>query len=334
MKRIMAVVAALLLGSFLAAQDASAIATNFQEPAFWNVGDPQSTYQEWDAGEAAFLLGGAAPYAENASPNLTSSSTLGATNTSAAGSGGYYTPSNDYEVHANIVNHGGSSGSGASYASNFGTRVMVQTGATLNGDLGVYTDSVQVVQPDGSPIAGGDNADALYIADVSTDFLFLFSFGLVPLQEQIFEFWLPGYTDDFRIEFDSVVHSSFQQLRVDTLIMDEVENANFNGDSSINGDDFLVWQRGHGSDGLDITFGTDRVVTNIEYLALADGDANLDYSVDGDDLNIWRNQYGSTVVSSTTMTIPEPSGLVIANAGLLLIVGLRRSRNYFAKTSW
>ena len=56
--------------------------------------------------------------------------------------------------------------------------------------------------------------------------------------------------------------------------------ADFDANDSINGADFLAWQRG---------FGKPNNVT------LADGDANGDGSVDADDLAVWNSQYGQSV---------------------------------------
>lgn len=57
-----------------------------------------------------------------------------------------------------------------------------------------------------------------------------------------------------------------------------VPSADFNGDGFVDGNDFLVWQRGFG----------------ITSIALPiDGDANGDLVVNGDDLVIWRSEFGN-----------------------------------------
>ena len=60
-------------------------------------------------------------------------------------------------------------------------------------------------------------------------------------------------------------------------------NSDFNGDTTVNGFDFLAWQLG---------FGTTSGAT------VADGDSNNDGDVDGDDLKNWEDDYGSVVPSS------------------------------------
>jgi len=63
----------------------------------------------------------------------------------------------------------------------------------------------------------------------------------------------------------------------------------YDGDLNINGNDFLVWQRGFGIPNAD------------RYM----GDGNDDGLVDGADLAIWQSAFGQATTSSTG-TIPEP----------------------------
>lgn len=72
------------------------------------------------------------------------------------------------------------------------------------------------------------------------------------------------------------------------------ENADFNGDSDVDGSDFLTWQRGFGT-------GT----------TLADGDANGSGSVDGTDLGIWELQYAGGALSASVAAVPEPATLAL-----------------------
>ena len=84
-----------------------------------------------------------------------------------------------------------------------------------------------------------------------------------------------------------------------------VENADFNSDFVVDGDDFLIWQRGFG-------VGT----------ALAEGDANDDHLVNATDLAIWENQYGMTLPTAT-VSVPEPATLLLILSGWPLAVGRR-----------
>jgi hypothetical protein len=87
------------------------------------------------------------------------------------------------------------------------------------------------------------------------------------------------------------------------------ENADFDGDLDVDGEDFLVWQRGAGT-------GT----------TLTQGDANGDSLVDGLDLDIWRNQFGVPVPPSgpSAGTVPEPGTLLLAAPLLGLVMTVRR----------
>ncbi len=100
---------------------------------------------------------------------------------------------------------------------------------------------------------------------------------------------------------------------VDNILLELIdvasgENADFDGDGDIDGNDFLTWQRGNGIDD-----GTAQ---------LGDGDANADGNVDAADLGIWQGQFGSAATVSAVSAVPEPAsiGLVLlAMAGLAMV---------------
>ena len=94
-------------------------------------------------------------------------------------------------------------------------------------------------------------------------------------------------TDSYRIE----------EITVETSIVTTNDNADFNTDTTIDGTDFAIWQRGFGT-------GT----------TLATGDANSNGTVDTADLAVWQLQYGSTV---SIAAVPEPAAASIA---LLLVL--------------
>jgi hypothetical protein len=79
-------------------------------------------------------------------------------------------------------------------------------------------------------------------------------------------------------------------------------NGDFDGDSDVDGDDFLVWQR---SLGQAVSPGTG-----------ADGNGNG--TVDAADLTVWRGGFGSVVAAgaATAGAVPEPTSLAIALVGL------------------
>lgn len=181
----------------------------FIEPAGWNVGDAGSTSQTWDTLSASTNN---APDAGFYSTNP-AIATLPLLSVSSPGfhvsSGNFYSFSGNYPVSANIYNHG----SGA------GTHVIVQTAATL-GSTGqtVLPGTLQIVDLGGSPITGGVNSAALVNGDEMFNGTVSSSMGEVTLAVQIWEFFLPGYTGDFRVQFTEEIHSSFDQLRVDSMI--------------------------------------------------------------------------------------------------------------------
>ncbi|MBN1852551.1 MAG: PEP-CTERM sorting domain-containing protein [Pirellulales bacterium] len=79
--------------------------------------------------------------------------------------------------------------------------------------------------------------------------------------------------------------------------------ADFDGDSDVDGADFLIWQNGFG-----MTTGA----------TLADGDANRDGAVNGTDLAIWKDQFGTGGGGLAAVAIPEPStGLLVLLTGAL-----------------
>lgn len=93
-----------------------------------------------------------------------------------------------------------------------------------------------------------------------------------------------------------------------------IQDADFDGDGHVDGNDFILWQRGVGSTGAAAT--------------LATGDANGDNVVDDDDLALWKHNFGN---GGGVSAIPEPAaaGLAVASVGLLALVW-RRKRCRFA----
>jgi hypothetical protein len=90
-------------------------------------------------------------------------------------------------------------------------------------------------------------------------------------------------------------------------------NGDFDGDSDVDGDDFLAWQR---TLGQAVSPGTG-----------ADGNGNG--TVDAADLTVWRGGFGSVVAAGVASAgaVPEPTSLAVALVGLagLAIGGSRRA---------
>lgn len=294
-----AALAILLLVSTPSLQ-ALAAATSFVEPTGWSVGDPHSSHQQWIADwQDPFENSGTLPNISSAQPSISSPSTMGVVSPGyPASSGGYYSLTGNYAIYANLVNHGGESGTGGPYPPASGTRVFIQTAATLNPDvnLGVLIDSLQVTAPNGAALAGGDNASKLqatelFVGDVET------SFGIVPQQELLFEFWLPGYTGDFKLDANVNVHSSFQHLRVDFRVEGPAAiDPDFSGDDAVDGADFLVWQR------------------DLEGLGGADA------------LAAWKDAMTNPGATPAAASVPEPSALLLLSAGMAALTAQRMIR--------
>jgi hypothetical protein len=89
-------------------------------------------------------------------------------------------------------------------------------------------------------------------------------------------------------------------------------DADFNGDSIVDGEDLLAWQRGVG----------------ITSAALhADGDANSDGAVDASDLSVWQSQFGTSPTRVAQSPVPEPDSLLMALTSLLGIARACGSRH-------
>ena len=89
-----------------------------------------------------------------------------------------------------------------------------------------------------------------------------------------------------------------------------VGNANFNGDSAVDGKDFLIWQAGFGR-----TSGA----------TLGQGDADNDGDVDAVDFATWKAAFGGAGAVASAGAIPEPTSVLLAALGLTsLTVAARR----------
>jgi hypothetical protein len=183
----------------------------FIEPAGWNVGDTGSTNQTWDA---LFVSTGNLPDTGfyNVNPSIATQPTLNVSSPGfTTGTQNFYSFTGDYPVFANVYNHntGGSDG----------THVIVQTAATLGG-LGdsVLPGTLEIVDLSGNSLSGGANTAALVNDEEMFNGEVTSSFGTVTLQTKIWEFFLPGYTGDFRVRWTEQIHSSFDQVRIDSMI--------------------------------------------------------------------------------------------------------------------
>jgi|GEM_PF-6771697 len=92
-----------------------------------------------------------------------------------------------------------------------------------------------------------------------------------------------------------------------------INNADFDADFDVDGNDFLTWQSGFGTGSLH-----------------HEGDANSSHSVDGDDLSLWESQFGvpTELLATAISSVPEPISMMLF---LMAIPGLasepRKFRN-------
>lgn len=277
--------------------------TDFENPALWSVGDAHTTYQEWDNFLA--LTGNAPGVGMNVNPSIPSGPFVDVVSPGfVSGTANFYAFSGDYAVSADIYNHGGSAGTGL-IGGGVGTYVIVQTSSTLNGSDGVYSNTLEIVDLLGGPIVGGGNADSrrhdvLFEGTVSS------SFGDVTLREEIWEFYLPDYEGDFKVQGDIIVHASFDRLRVDSAIIPDPTG--LVGD--LNRDGFV------GIDDLNLVLGNWNQ-------AVPPADARADPSGDNfvgiDDLNAVLGNW-NTGAPPTVSVIPEPTalGMIVLGGGMML----------------
>ena len=87
--------------------------------------------------------------------------------------------------------------------------------------------------------------------------------------------------------------------------------ANFNGDTIVDGRDFLRWQRNLGKASA----------------TRSDGDADNDQDVDRADLTAWRYYFGNSVSAAEAVAVvPEPAAIIMAAIPVIALSGVRRSR--------
>ena len=79
---------------------------------------------------------------------------------------------------------------------------------------------MEILDSLGASVTGGDNASALRHS-VLFEGVVTSSFGDVTLREEIWEFYLPGYVDDFQVVGDIMVHASLDRIRVDSFVTDQ-----------------------------------------------------------------------------------------------------------------
>lgn len=91
-----------------------------------------------------------------------------------------------------------------------------------------------------------------------------------------------------------------------------VEDADFDNNNLVDGNDFLIWQRGFGKSTGALS---------------GEGDANGDGAVNATDFNLWKSKFGGAPVVAAAGGVPEPTGLVAMLTAAALGLGAHRRRN-------
>ena len=105
--------------------------------------------------------------------------------------------------------------------------------------------------------------------------------------------------------------------KVDFFSLSAVEDADFDGDGDVDGNDFLAWQGGFG--------------INDGSAGLDDGDANGDGNVNAADLAIWSGQFGSSGLAAAAVNaVPEPASVSLLGFAAVVSSLFIRRRN----TKW
>jgi hypothetical protein len=200
----------------LSAVSAPAAQIPFPEPTEWNVGDLGTTFQEWSAGTTApnssILAVDALAWQTN--PVLGGGPTFGQTGAFVAGSGGLYQFQNNYSIVATVPNHGGPG---------LGTWVLIQAASTLNPDYdpeengtggSLLQDAIKIFDDEGELLATSDPASVIRTHYDDNYPLF----GGTEFEKLAWSVFLPGYTGDFSVTADLIIHSSLQAFRIDSAI--------------------------------------------------------------------------------------------------------------------
>jgi len=91
------------------------------------------------------------------------------------------------------------------------------------------------------------------------------------------------------------------------------QDANFNGDQTVDGNDLAIWEQHFGT--------TSGATTQL-------GDADGDEDVDGRDFLVWQRQFGAATASVAGVTIPEPSAAVLLITALIVLWGSQREISF------
>ena len=180
-------------------------------------------------------------------------------------------------------------------------RVGVMTGGSDSENFvpaEIYLQQFDGVTPVGAPTTTGALAGTLKDRFVDMHF-----FDIVGAEEgDTFAFGVMAGPNSFG-------NSGIAGFSFDVLPAVAGDNADFDGNGRVDGNDFLAWQRGFGGAG-----------------SLMNGDANGDGNVDAADLDVWKLQFGAGAATVASGAVPEPTAaaLMILACGALAHLGRGR----------
>ena len=106
-----------------------------------------------------------------------------------------------------------------------------------------------------------------------------------------------GVSSTFNILATAPTSTAFRGVEFISSGITPTNNADFNGDSIVDGADFLIWQRGFGATGQ-----PDK----------STGDATGDENVNGLDLEEWKAKFGGPPAVAAIGAVPESASLTLA----------------------
>lgn len=179
-------------------------------------------------------------------------------------------------------------------------------GNVIQGPLGETGTGVTGVSPfTGQPVAPNWSVNSQEIFRLEG-----FTAGSNPTQATYLASWLNSYQDGSSSSFgEPNIWSGGSGVQDLSVLRDWLTTGDVNLDGSVDGGDFLAWQRGFGK-------------TNPSF---TDGDLNGDGAVDGLDLNIWRGAFG-TPAAGAIAAVPEAGAWALAASGWLGMAVARRRR--------
>ena len=172
------------------------------------------------------------------------------------------------------------------------------------------TGGVGSLDPSWTGLAGWSNggaSDELMLSDFNLASSTVFNTNDSAALGQVFDTSVGNEDLQFSYTDSTTGQSIVGDVR---YVTGSTDDADFDGDGDVDGDDFLSWQAGFGAAG-----------------GLAQGDANGSGNVDGVDFGIWEDQYGtgSGPGSLGSAAVPEPSSIVILLLGFIALGKLRKS---------